>query len=62
MGDSLQIGDLVRHVEQPDLDYRKIIGLPSAGTVWLDFQQRQLDRGDLPTMLPSKNYKKVEVE
>ena len=51
-------GDVVEHVHNRALDPHTVIGV---GEKWLflDFQLSELERGELPTPLPKKNYRKV---
>lgn len=54
----IQVGDVVEHVDNPELDARRVITI-GEDWLWLDFQEAQLTAGDLPPRLPLVNYRKT---
>lgn len=55
--EQINVGDIVEHVTRTGLDARRVIARGD-DWLWLDFQQSQLDAGQLPTRLPISNYRK----
>lgn len=54
----INVGDRVEHVNQPELDSRRVIARGD-DWLWLDFQQAEFDEGQMPTRLPVGNYRKI---
>lgn len=53
----IQVGDIVEHIDHPELDPRQVIAVGD-DWLWLDVQRAQLSAGALPVRLPLSNYRR----
>lgn len=59
---TIRPGDHVVSVEKPELDPRRVIavgGTDEATWLWLDYQQHELNGGELPSPLPITKFRKI---
>lgn len=58
----IRVGDIVEKADNPALDPRRVIAIGGEGEdawLWLDFQQHELNAGQLPSRLPASSYRKA---